>query len=93
MGLFVSWCTVPLMVLYPPPGFNPRVLVCFFFCIIPLVWNFAKHLILNYCHLSIRPDLITDAAVQGGSFVYFRLLEQTVEHNRKIYDLFFLDLL
>jgi len=32
--------------------------------------------------LSIRPDLITDAAVRGGSFVYFR-------YNRKIYDHFF----
>ena len=37
---------------------------------------------------SIRPDLIKDAVAQGGSFVYFRLLEQTVEHNQKIYDHF-----
>jgi hypothetical protein len=80
------------MVLYPPPGLTQGCLYVSIFAQF-LVMNFAKHLILNYCHLSIRPDLITDAAAQGGSFVYFRLLEQTVEHNRKIYDLFFLDLL
>jgi hypothetical protein len=71
----------------PPPCFNTRVLVCFFLRIF-LSGIQRNYLVLNYFHLSIGPDLITDVAAQGGSFVYFRLLEQTVEHNRKNYDLF-----
>ena len=90
MGLFVSWCTVPKWFCT-----RPQVLTqgCLYVSILHNSFgrNFTKHLILNYCHLSIRPDLITDAAAQGGSFVYFSLLEQTVEHNQKIYYHFFLD--
>ena len=54
----------------------------FLFCIIPLSGILRNILSLIIVFLSIRPDLITDAAVRGGSFVYFR-------YNRKIYDHFF----
>jgi len=38
----------PLMVLYPPPGLTQG---CLYVSILhnSFVWNFAKHLILNYC--------------------------------------------
>ncbi len=60
----------------------------FLFCTIPLSGILRNILSLIIVFLSIRPDLITDDATQGGSFVYFRLSEQAVEHNWKIYDLF-----
>ena len=68
MGLFVSWCTVPIKWLCTRPHvFNTRVLDVSF-CVFSLR-NLAKQSYPSYCHFPLGTDLITDAVAQVGSFV------------------------